>query len=313
MSRIGVMITSKCDFRCDHCMFSCTNHGRHMSQEVLSKVGYFIRSESDKIHEVNIYGGEPFIDMEHFNNCMDELYTHDLNFHISSNGSFLSSPKRFEAVVDWCTRKFTYNQGEASAIRISNTTFHKKNRSDLLERKIQSFEWAIKDPYSFADFFDMGDRDEESYYDIPNPLIWSDPSWHTHPATFYLDRPSSYEGINPSGRALTTNSYSSGRDHELSCVLTANSYEDFDELWNDMGEIEFYPNGDIGICCYCKSGTVGNIRDFNSVESVKNAVKRFRQHMRIKGKVNKNNMRDTCDNCRKCKVLQPISQKVVTV
>jgi MoaA/NifB/PqqE/SkfB family radical SAM enzyme len=31
---MGLMITERCNFHCDHCMFSCGPHGKNMSLKV---------------------------------------------------------------------------------------------------------------------------------------------------------------------------------------------------------------------------------------------------------------------------------------
>ena len=51
-----LQITTACNMRCRHCMFSCTEHGRHMSMEVVRAAVKFAQDHST---ELFIGGGEP--------------------------------------------------------------------------------------------------------------------------------------------------------------------------------------------------------------------------------------------------------------
>jgi hypothetical protein len=280
-----------------------------MSDEVLDRVGVFVRKNRDEIYEVNIYGGEPFLDVEHFVKCADELYDHDQNFFVSTNGSFLASPARFEAVMNWCSKHYKYNKNDLSAIRISNTIFHNKCRSDRQKSALHQFEWVLKEPNAYwCEYTDFISDEEPNYYGGGIPILWCEPDWHESESMFYIDKETGYDALNPSGRALTTGAYVE-RGRICSCIITS-SYDDFDELWDDVGNIQFYPNGDIGICCKCKSGVIGNVLDFSDVEEVKTLIEKFRQKMRLKDKVHKNHMEETCDNCRRCKVSNSAQKKV---
>jgi len=60
-----IQITTKCNMTCDHCAFSCTNKGKHMSLAIFRKACDFASNFDDNIF---LGGGEPTLhpQFEHF-------------------------------------------------------------------------------------------------------------------------------------------------------------------------------------------------------------------------------------------------------
>jgi MoaA/NifB/PqqE/SkfB family radical SAM enzyme len=284
--RLGIMITNRCDFTCRHCMFSCDIKGKHMSDEVIDKVSEFI--ENNNIDDINIYGGEPFYDITHFLKCMDKFYGYNRNFFISTNGSFLGNSKRLKAVEKWCRDTFRHNKAELSNIRISDTIFHKENWSANLKAKMKEFGHACNTPECYEDWFE---REYDEYY-VP-PFEWSEPRDHFGNFIFYIDNSRDNQTVNPSGRAIAPKTYCYADKKKLHCFLTSTGDEGY--------EPQIYPNGNIGICCYCKSGTIGNIMDYTDYKEIMRDIDRFRDKFRKRGHLEMDQL-DRCDTCRKMKI-----------
>jgi hypothetical protein len=163
-----------------------------------------------------------------------------------------------------------------------------------------------------------GNVDYETYFytnedDYFNPFLWNEPQWHCRESMIYIDSESGSESVNPSGRAIKSDAYSGGMSREIGCIVNAHSryYDSYFEMFEDAGSIQINVKGDIEICCYCKSGTVGSIFDYSSVEQIASEVKKFRQKMHNKDVANKTNMFETCEACRKMKLSK--SAKVARV
>ena len=295
MSSIGIMITSKCDYQCDHCMFTCRRKGVHMDYDTIQYLQRFIAENN--IYNINIYGGEPFLDMDHFRNCAYAFYEPEMSFFIATNGSFLADNKRFNEVVDWCYKRFRWNSGEVSGIRISNDLFHDKCRTQKQSMALKSFRSRQK-------YFD----EEIGWYPYENleanPFAWAEPRHHTSQFIFQIEDDcghcSTYACVNPSGRALRTGVYT-GYHRDISCFMahdwsTVKSYDAFE----DYNPVQVYPDGSIGFCSYCKTGTLGNIKDYSTMKQIKIDMEGLSKGFQRRGYTDQQ-QRDICDACRKIK------------
>jgi organic radical activating enzyme len=271
-------------------MFSCGWSGKHMDNETLGKIGEFIRKNN--VNDVSIYGGEPFLDMEHFEKCFDELYDKHYNFLISSNGSFLVNPEKLRAVWRIC-RKMAYNQSDLGAkIRISMTDFHDRCRTEEMKNAIKKLEWVLKEPWSWHEEYDENEN-------LQNPLV-QDYAFNDG-NIIYIDRHVGYDSMNPSGRALKTGNYNDKCCH---CIMTAsaNTYESNDDMLQDVVDVAIDYKGNVGMCCSCNSGKIGNIRDFETLNDIGNAIMDFRNKFRRKYEIGSSStMFDTCQKCLKFK------------
>lgn len=77
-----IQITTKCNMTCEHCCFSCTMDGEHMSMSVWKRVLELVRDDA-----VSIGGGEPTLHPK-FKTMMFDLLGNAQEFiWISTNGS----------------------------------------------------------------------------------------------------------------------------------------------------------------------------------------------------------------------------------
>lgn len=287
-------------------MFSCTARGKHMSDEIIKEIGRFIRRNREDVYEVNIYGGEPFINIDHFKKCFDEFYDNDMSFHISSNGSFLTDRKKRLYVWELCNKFKANTDDMGGKIRISNTKFHDACRTDKMKMKFKKLEWVIKEPCSWENEYaeDYDYEDENDFQDNPdypeNPLVGSSQEF----APIYIDEYTDEDGVNPSGRALKTDTFTR-YDKRCHCIATSSLtfYESFDEAFEDCCTVNINHKGMVGMCCTCDSGTVGHISEFHDFDDIKKAIFKFRSQIREKynwGSDTK--MIDACQLCKKFKM-----------
>jgi hypothetical protein len=127
--------------------------------EVLMAAKAFI--ESNDVYDINIYGGEPFLNIELFDKVFQAVYDADRGFFVSSNGSFMIHKKKREYVYN-LLRIMSYSYREGTSIRISNTAFHQQCRTNLQQRWFKILERYIKYPDEFWE--------DENDYDTYNPF-----------------------------------------------------------------------------------------------------------------------------------------------
>lgn len=280
---VGLMITERCNLQCDHCMFSCTGKGQDMSYAVAKKTGAFIRFND--IYDVNIYGGEPFLNIELFDMVWKEVYDETQHMFISTNGTFLCFKKKREYFYKILNQ--LKNNRECSGIRISDTIYHQQCRTERQEQWLKRLRWYMNDPWTWWD-----DQGFDEYTCVENPFE------DLGEETLYIDT-LKQTLMNPSGRALK-NGLDNGR--ECYCPLTT---EDVDDYFNsDELHINVRPNGDITLCCTCDGGTVGNILEPDmSPALILERTKQLNTYFKVtRGVHSQTKMRDLCAHCRKCHV-----------
>lgn len=284
--RLGLMITERCNFKCDHCMFSCTNKGMNMRPEVIQAVRSFINNYD--IRDISIYGGEPFLDVELFDTIFREVYDSDVLFFVSTNGTFMGNKKRRDYVFR-LIRRLQFNEyvGEGTNIRISNTVFHRDCRSKRQYEDFLKLKYLVSDPYSYYDEYP-----EDEYLENP---------FSEDRQVMYIDEPCDI--ANPSGRAFKKGVYQNGRCCYCEYVQDEPlEYETSDDLNNTNFNIK--PNGDINVCCRCDSATVGNIlEDGHNITGVVERMEKLRKYFKKKLSPGEDaEMIDFCPQCKDYKV-----------
>jgi hypothetical protein len=89
---INFQLTSKCNFKCSHCLWSCNRNGKHASDSTILKALNLI---SDTGAGVNIIGGEPTLHPK-FGETMRDLsrYIDGAPVRLVTNGSWVYSKKK---------------------------------------------------------------------------------------------------------------------------------------------------------------------------------------------------------------------------
>jgi len=164
---LGIMITTKCNRSCPHCMFFCSPNNKEAADLDLSQALNFIKTIPQKvdINEICIYGGEPILDYKRLKFLIKRLPT-ARRIQILTNGCLKNKTeiKKFETFCQWFLRK-------NHLIKISNDLFHDifqdKNLLNQLIEKYPNLVWKRRE--DTREFIKMG-------------------RWKKHP-TFYLKPP----------------------------------------------------------------------------------------------------------------------------
>ena len=139
---ISLLITEKCNFNCDHCMYDCSpdRDELYMSDEILEDIHkHVILFQSLNMNPtVNIVGGEPTLDMKRFSEILDEVMSWDVEVEMTTNGWWLAN---IEATVAFFNAVTSYipNDGTSEGydggftVRISNDVYHNEFRPDYLK------------------------------------------------------------------------------------------------------------------------------------------------------------------------------------
>ena len=148
---IELLITRKCNYRCNHCMYNCSpdDSSIYMSDETLGKV----KQQIDFLNKmglptcINLIGGEPTINFSKFEHIFREVETWDTYITIGTNAWWLDKPTlvdRFFALVS------KRAQEKRIIIRLSEDDFHVKERTiKSLDNKLQEiFATGILEKYN---------------------------------------------------------------------------------------------------------------------------------------------------------------------
>lgn len=245
---LGLMITERCDFQCEHCMYSCTGKGLEMTDEVIEAVNRLISRVS--FGSVVVFGGEPFLNVEHFDKVFRAVYLDDIAFFVSTNGTFLTDDRRRNYVFD-LIQKLRSNTGYSTALRISNTIYHSNWRSDKQDAALKQLQRVLSNPGDFYEEYDV-DFEEENPFATGNasgePLV-------------YVDEQYPRAEFNPSGRALENGLWGC---RKCDCALT---YSTFASILDEL-MLVVKPSGDVMICCFCRSCIIGSVLESNFCKSV---------------------------------------------
>ena len=130
--KIGLMLTSTCNFQCRHCMVDSTLDKNLADDKVISRFYEIVRY--NKPETVCILGGEPLLFVDKVEEIVSNLSRVCNDFLIYSNGSFLLDETKRKRVSDLGVQ-----------VRISKTDFHKDFWTDEIEQLInESPYWKIE-------------------------------------------------------------------------------------------------------------------------------------------------------------------------
>lgn len=143
---MNILITTRCNFSCGHCMFSCTKHGEDMTKDTFEKC---VEQTAGIVH---IFGGEPTLHPQFLE--FVELAAKKKMVSITTNGSKFfttaGATKMFKAIMALQDREDL----EEIKVRLSNSEFHSKHQ----KFNPRFFYHRLKDHRSF-ELVDVQDKD----------------------------------------------------------------------------------------------------------------------------------------------------------
>ncbi len=117
---LGIMITTKCNRSCPHCIFFCSPRNKKASDLDIEKALDFIGTipKKTKVNEICIYGGEPTLNYTRLKYLIKRL-PETKRVQILTNGFFRggSELKRFESFLKWFDK-------DNYLVKISSDVFH---------------------------------------------------------------------------------------------------------------------------------------------------------------------------------------------
>jgi len=129
--------TNKCNYKCEHCMFSCNSiikEDRNKILNLASEVKKFLEGYN---YRLNLYGGESFLDItlleEYINNLINK---NCICYSIPTNGYFLDNDKLLRQIDNLFTKKI--NTKEKSKIIISTSKYHQEQWSKAINDVIHN-------------------------------------------------------------------------------------------------------------------------------------------------------------------------------
>ena len=121
--KIGLMLTSSCNFQCRHCMVDSVNQKSVADRIVIKRFYEIVRY--NKPDTVCIVGGEPLLYLDFVEEIVKTLKAVCDSFLVYSNGSFLLDENKRNRVRDLGIQ-----------VRISKTKFHKDFWNEDIEKLI---------------------------------------------------------------------------------------------------------------------------------------------------------------------------------
>lgn len=112
---IQFILTRRCNFRCNHCMWSCDPEGEHASQGVFAGTLKYIR----QARAVNLLGGEPTLHPK-FREYLLEIASAAHQVRLVTNGSWYNSAETINSIAD-----ASLILGDNMLVRISNDRWHR--------------------------------------------------------------------------------------------------------------------------------------------------------------------------------------------
>ena len=94
-------VTDKCNFGCSYCQFNGSyrvdqshSEQRSMSWEVAQKAidSYLASIKNSKLRSISFYGGEPLLNFELIQKCVEYTPGQDIRYALTTNGSMLEGP-----------------------------------------------------------------------------------------------------------------------------------------------------------------------------------------------------------------------------
>ncbi len=280
---IELLITRKCCYHCDHCMYDCgpKESSEYMSDEILAKVKKQVNflENFDSYVAVNLVGGEPTLNFEKFSHILSEVMTWNRSVTMTTNGWWLASQKNIERFFSIVAKyvcpngKSNFYTGNTTGfnIRISNDLFHEK------QRKVKDIDKALSKIFN--------DKKLIRKYNIPVPDA-QDP-WLWRQSVIYADDGFSSYYIAPNGRGRNVTNINEwiarfSKDGNF-CM------KNFDSIEN----IHYEPNGNISDTC-----GFGSIYDFGTVDdNIIYILELIWQYKKERWQ-NRETKNFTCLNCR---------------
>lgn len=213
------------------------------------------------------YGGEPFINLNKFTELLGVLKP----LMVQNETMFISSNGSFltsESKTEKIINALSAF-GVGFTVRISNTAYHQRH-----------WRWSsspCKTP-GWLYLSECYDKNLEMYIE-----------------KYFPDR--DYQ-MNPSGRALENQVYA---ENHRGCGML---YALIDNIADK--DLTVYADGRIGVCCYCESGTIGNVHEIESIEDVRGRLEAFLAefHQKLiesevwRDDFKKMDFAETCEICR---------------
>lgn len=255
---INVLLTTKCNFKCAHCLFSCTMWGKPIKPIVRHRVAQILEQIGSG---VNILGGEPTLYPEYVSAVKQFVIAQpSAPFLFTTNGSWVyyhDRRREFMEMVQWlmgmCQDKVT--------IRISDDPYHRPfwRFPDHIARIRREFE-----DYGFA----TGGR-----------------------PYFYLDTTArGSEQVITIGRAVKTQ-LAGWNGACLANCCNSSDEERNEKWWSPFHEaITIFPDGRVSPCCQGVP-IVANLAE-ESVSTVEQRLRVFFEHRK------RNLTYDNCQKCR---------------
>ena len=156
---ICLLLTRRCNFACDHCMYECGSNFRgYMKSPVLSLIhDQVIRLLDLGIHpRINLIGGEPTLNMKRFKEILDgimgwyEVRNEGVSVEMTTNGWWLHSKPKHTRDFIRAVRPHVSSDGTGIdagfSVRVSNDSHHDSFRPDwyannenALKQRLESF------------------------------------------------------------------------------------------------------------------------------------------------------------------------------
>ena len=126
MEDVNLMIevTRRCNFSCGHCL---RGEAQNKDLDIFKFRRYLIDEDIKYINHLTITGGEPLMAVKQLKEIAAELRWGNVGLgtvYIATNGSYFT-PEAMEAVYE------IYRLSEAMSIQVSNSQWHKDERSRL--------------------------------------------------------------------------------------------------------------------------------------------------------------------------------------
>lgn len=238
---VSVLITSKCNYKCSHCLFNCTMRGSHITQETLGKLPAIFENSSG----VNIIGGEPTLNpnFEHIMRYLSNLTPYG-HYRIVSNGSFIYNKRKAEKMQNVIHHAMR-NKHDGVSLAISNDDFHRPFWK--LPNHLNAIKWTFEDlGYGKHNnfFLDLSKRESHAVMSM--------------------------------GRAIKSQLDCDMDTKPVNCNEVADNPDEISyRLWED---ITIFPNGDYYPCCNA-GAKIGNVNQ-DTIEVMEMKLTIFFKHLK---------------------------------
>lgn len=244
---MNILLTLKCNYRCGHCMFSCTGRGKHMGDDVFKQVCYI---QSQVQTAPNIIGGEPTLAPEFDEKIITLAESANSDcIRVVTNGWFYSSGRVRRKFLKMVERLLSINDYISVDVRVSNDCFHREFwRYPDQATKVAN--WLRSGPESERLFLD--DRNDDNRF---------------YPVQPFGRGKDHYSGV--------------ASWYRIDCACndaTSDEEFDLDQAWQTS---LVYPNGDVSPCCCAGGIMIGNVLK-HSFQELNDRLERYLTYAREK-------------------------------